>query len=217
MMKITNIKCNICKGQKTRVIFVDDKNCPSDLCCDCCKKNGLQTSECKMDTLEFERYIQGKQLNENDIKGMLLERPVSNALKALKIPHNHNPFNNTYPCYQNKSPDIVIEKLSVVIECKNLAKNEVDHLTRNWLDVNVINRQHNKGYERKRVLFSYKPRLSLVRYLNEHGWGVYGLGTQILTPKKEKKAVGKLKQKFYWLRKEYYADKLSKPKEQKRL
>jgi hypothetical protein len=169
-----------------------------------------------MDMLEFERYIEGKQ-NENDIKGMQLERAISNSLKALQIPHKHNPFNNTYPCYQNKSPDITIKKLDIVIECKNLSKKEVDHLTIGWLDRNVVYRPYNRGYERKLVLFSYKPRLTLVRYLGNHGWKAYGLGMQILTPKEERKATGKLARNFCWLKREYYDDKLSKPKQQTRL
>jgi hypothetical protein len=170
-----------------------------------------------MDALEFDRYIQNKQLNKNDIKGMLLERALSNALEDLGIKHKHNPFNNTYPCYQNKCPDVIIEKLKVVVECKNLNKKEVEHLSTDWLDRNIIDRPYNKGYERKFVVFSYRPRLSLILYLNRHGWRVYGLGTQILTPREMQKAKGKLKQRFYWLKKEHYGEKLSKPKEQARL
>lgn len=196
---------------------MDDTRCPSDTCCDCCKGKGLQSPECKMDTLEFERYIEGKQLSKNDVKGLLLERALSNALKALQIQPKHNPFNNTYPCYQNKSPDITIKKLDIVIECKNLSKKQVDHLTTGWLDRNVIDRPYNRGYERKLVLFSFKPRAPLIHHLNKHGWRVYGLGMQILTPKEERKATGKLVRNFYWLKREYYGDKLSKPKQQTRL
>jgi hypothetical protein len=170
-----------------------------------------------MERLEIERDVEGKQLNQNDVKGMLMERAISDALNALKVPHKHNPFNNTYPCYQNKSPDIVIEKLGIVIECKNLSKKQVDHLTPKWLNDNVIDRSYNKGYGRKLALFSYKPRLPLVRYLRKHNWRAYGLGTQILTSKQERRAIGKLIRNFYWLRKECYGDKLKKPKQQTRL
>lgn len=170
-----------------------------------------------MAKLEMERFAEGKELNKNDIKGLLLEKAVSDSLKALQIPHKPNPFNNTYPCYQNKSPDIIIPKLNIVIECKNLSKKTVDHLTKKWLDKNIIERNYNKGYARKRVLFSYKPRKPLLRYLNKHGWRSYGLGTQILTSREERKAVGKLVRMFYWLKKEYYGDKLVKPKQQTRL
>jgi hypothetical protein len=202
---------------RVRMTFIDDTNCPKDTCCDCCKKQGLQTPMCKKDRLAFDRYIQKKNLNKNEIKGMLLEKALSNALEVLEIRHNHNPFDITYPCYQNKSPDIIIEKLKIVIECKNLSKKQVDHLSKDWLDRNIIDRPYNKGYERMLVLFSYKPRLPLIRYLMEHCWKVYGLGTQILTPKEMQKAKGKLIRNFYWLRKEYYGNRLSKPKQQTRL
>lgn len=156
-----------------------------------------------MAKLEFDRYVKGVQLSPNDIKGRLLEKALSDALKALNIPHKHNPFSNIYPCYQNKCPDIVIEKLKTVIECKNLSRKEVDHLTTNWLDENIIDRDFNKGFAHKIVLFSFKPRVSLVRYLNNHGWKAYGLGTQILTSREEQKAKGKLVRYVYWLKKEY--------------
>jgi len=64
--------------------------------------------------LELERFVQGKRLNKNDLKGLLMEMAVSNALCDLGIPHEHNPFNNTYPNFQNTRPDIVIEKLNAV-------------------------------------------------------------------------------------------------------
>lgn len=190
---------------RTRLTFPDDPPCQNqrNMCCKCCEKQGLQPLQCKMARLEFDRYINGVQLNENDIKGLLLEKAISDTLKALQIPHKHNPFNNTYPCYQNKSPDITIEELDIVIECKNLSKKQVNHLTPNWLDKNIIDRPYNRGYKHKRVLFSYKPRVSLINHLNRHGWRVHGLGTQILTARQEREAIGKLKRSFYWLKKHY--------------
>jgi hypothetical protein len=170
-----------------------------------------------MSQLEMKRFAEGRELNKNDIKGLLLEKAISDALKALHISHKHNPFDNTYPCYQNKSPDVTIQKLDIVIECKNLSKKQVDHLTTQWLDKNIIERDYNKGYTRKLVLFSLKPRVPLIRHLNKHGWRVYGLGTQILTHRQERKAIGRLVRNFYWLKKEYYGDKLSKPRQQTRL
>jgi hypothetical protein len=170
-----------------------------------------------METLEFDRYIQGKELKIDDVKGMLLEKAISDALNEMGIQHRHNPFNNTYPCYQGKSPDIVIERLNILVECKNICKKEADNLSIAWLNKNIIDRPHNKGYRRKFVLFSYKPKPSKVHYLHKHGWRAYGLETQILTPKEMQKATGKLKQKLYWLKKEYYGDKLSKPKQQTKL
>lgn len=218
-MKIISFTCQTCGQMETRLTFPDDPPCqnPKNMCCKCCEKQGLQPEQCKRFHLEVDRFIKGVQLSEDDFKGLLLEEALSDALKALQIPHKHNPFNNTYPCYQNKCPDIVIEKLKTVIECKNLNKKQVDHLTIGWLDRNIIDRPHNRGYERKLVLFSYKPRLTLIRYLKNHGWKVYGLGTQILTARQERKAIGKLIRNFYWLKKEYYGDKLLKPKQQTRL
>jgi len=170
-----------------------------------------------MAQLELKRFSEGRQLNKNDVKGLLLEKAVSDSLNVLKIPHKHNPFNNTYPCYQTKSPDIAIGKLNTVIECKNLSKKQVDHLTPKWLDKHIIKRPNVAKYNRKLALFSHKPRQSLVRHLNKHGWRVYGLGTQILTFKLERKAIGKLIKKFYWLKKEYAQTQPQLPKNQTRL
>jgi hypothetical protein len=157
----------------------------------------------------------GKRLNMNDIKGLLLERAVSTALDSLMVPQNHNRFDNTYPCYRKMRPDITIPKIGVIIECKNLSKKTVNHrVSEEWLDKHVIKRHYPFKCKHKIVLFSYKPRKKLQQYLRTHGWKVQGLGTQILTPRQEQKAVGKLKRGFYWLKKEYYGNKLVKPKEQ---
>lgn len=131
---------------ENRLAFPDDPPCqnPKNMCCKCCEKQGLQPPQCKRAQLEIDRYIKGVKLNQNDIKGLLLEKAISNALTALNIPHEHNPFNNTYPCYQNKFPDITIKKLDIVIECKNLSKKQVDHLTTGWLDRNIIDRPYNR-------------------------------------------------------------------------
>ena len=89
--------------------------CGKGICCSCCKKQGLQSEECKMFHLELEREANGTVLSRDDMKGLLMEKAVSDALTSLRIPHTHNPFNNTYPRYQNKKPDIIIEKLSLAI------------------------------------------------------------------------------------------------------
>jgi hypothetical protein len=134
-----------------------------------------------------------------------MEKAVSDVLYSLKIPHDHNPFDITYPFYQNKRPDIVVEKLKIVIECKNLSKKQVDHsLSQDWLDKNIVKRPYFAKYRRKVVLFSFKPLKLSVAYLHKHGWRIYSLGTQILTPEQQKKVIGKMKQKFFWLKKEYY-------------
>ena len=191
-MTILDYKCQICGQERTRIAFEDDTSCQNSMCCKCCRKQGLQPIECKIAQLEFKRFSEGRQLNKNDVKGLLLEKAVSDALNILGIRHKHNPFNNTYPCYQTKNPDITIKKLNTVMECKNLSKKQVDHLTTTWLDNHIIERPNTTKYKRKLALFSHKPRQSLVRHLNKHGWRVYGLGTQILTFKQERKAIGKL-------------------------
>lgn len=173
------------------------------MCCKCCKKQGLQHIDCEIVQLEFERRMSGKELSEDERKGMLLEKAVSNALTKLEIPHKHNPFNNTYPCYQKEHPDVIIPELNTLIECKNLNENQVYHLTRKWLDENIIERPHVNPYKRKIALFSYKPRPLLVQHLNMYGWKVYSLGTQILTFKQGRKAIGNLIKKCYWLKKGY--------------
>jgi hypothetical protein len=158
--------------------------------------------------MELQRLAEGKELNDNDVKGILLERPVSDTLNTLGIRHTHNPFTNAYPCFQNKGPDIAIDKISTVIECKNLSETQVKHLSNDWLDENIINRPYFAKYRRKIALFSYKPRIQLVRYLNKHGWKVYDLNRQLLTSKQAIKAKDDLIKKFYWLKKEYNGDRL---------
>ena len=202
-MKIIDYTCKNCGIEKERIIF-DVSVCLQGVCCVCCKKLKQQSLACEMAQLEFTRFAQGKRLSENDIKGVLLEKAMSDVLYLLKIPHSHNPFDNTYPCYQNKSPDIVVEKLNLVVECKNLSKKQVDHsLSEDWLDKNIVKRPYFAKYRRKIVLLSFKPLKPSTAYLHRHGWKVYSLGTQILTPKEQKKSRGKIKQRFFWLKKEY--------------
>jgi len=171
-----------------------------------------------MAQLELKRLVMGKKLNRNDVKGLLLERAVSKALYAFGISHHHNPFDTTYPCYQNKRPDITIPRIDTVIESKNLSKKQIDHtLSEEWLDKNVIKRRYPLKYKHKIVLFSFKPRKSLQDYLHIHCWKVYGLGEQILSPKQERKAIRKLKRHFYWLKKEYDKTQKKISKQQTRL
>jgi hypothetical protein len=216
-MSSIDYRCRVCGHRIMSLVFKDEKPCYEETCCKCCKKQGLQSPECKMAMLEFDRFANGVQLSSNDIKGLLLEKAVHDALRILKIPHNHNPLNNTYPCYQNKAPDVIIKDLDTIIECKNLNKKQVDHLTEKWLDKHIIKRDYASGYGRKLALFSYKPRSSLIKHLNKHCWKVYSLEQQILTYRQEQKAIGNLIRTFYWLNKEYYGGKPAKPKEQTRL
>ena len=217
-MNIIEYTCPICGKERTLIILKDSSPCKIGLCCDCCEKQGLKPLKCKMAKLELQRFAKGKKLNSNDIKGYLMEKAVSDALYSLRISHDHNPFNNTYPCYQNKRPDIVIKKLNMVIECKNLSKKQVVHsLSENWLDRNVIKRPYFKKYRRKIVVFSFKPLRPSITYLHNHGWKVYSIGTQILTLKQQKKAVGKMKQRLCWLQKEYFKNKPLRKKGQVKL
>ena len=153
--------------------------------------------------LENKREANGTVLSRDDMKGLLMEKAVSDSLTSLKIPHTHNPFSNTYPCYQNKRPDITVEKLNLAIECKNLNQVQVEQrLSNAWLDENIIDRPYFKNYKLKIAFFSYKPRQSSIDYLKKHDWRTYSLGTQILTTKEMKKSMGKMKQRFYWLKKQ---------------
>lgn len=178
--------------------------CGKGVCCKCCKGQGIQSKYCRMEQLAQKRFAQGKdRLNKNQMKGLLMEKAVSDALFALGIPHDSNPFDNTYPCFQNTCPDIVVDKLNLTIECKNLSQKTVKQtLSKQWLDKNIIMRPYFKNYRRKIALFSYKPQQPSIQYLNTNGWRVYGLGTQVLTVKQMKKSIGKIKQRLYWLKKQ---------------
>lgn len=201
-IKQIDFTCPDCGKEYTVITFGELPFCGKGICCKCCKKQSLQSLECEMSQLELERFAQGKRLNQNDLKGFLMEQAVSNALDALKIKHKPNPFDNTFPCYQNKNPDITIEDLNLVIECKNLSQKQIsERLSEAWLDKNIVKRPYFAKYRRKIAFFSYKPRQSLVQYLNAHGWRVYSLGEQILTVEQQKRAIGKIRQRFYWLKK----------------
>jgi hypothetical protein len=91
----------------------------------------------------------------------------------------------------------------MVIECKNLSQKTVEQtISKEWLDENIVKRPYFKNYKHKIAFFSYKPSQSSVEYLNMHGWRIYSLGTQILTVKQMRKSIGKMKQRFYWLKKQ---------------
>ena len=71
--------------------------CGKGVCCKCCKGQGIQSKYCRMEQLAQKRFAQGKdRLNKNHMKGLLMEKAVSDALFALGIPHDSNPFDNTY-------------------------------------------------------------------------------------------------------------------------
>ena len=203
-MEIDVFQCNTCGEEKTRLRLGGTKPCYGDMCCDCCKNKGIQTANCILNCIELELIKQGKKLNLNELKGVFLERAISTTLKRLRIPHNHNPYKLYYSNYQSKNPDIVIEELDAIIECKNLNQNQVENIiSKKWLDKHIINRANTSKYSLKMALFSYKPPESLIKYLNRHNYRVYGLGFQILNTKQEKKAIPRLKQQFWWLKQKY--------------
>ena len=128
--------CPNCRKEYHVLTTGEEVFCGKGICCSCCKKQGFQNEECKMFKLWLERETNGAELSKDDIKGLLMEKAVSDVLTSLKIPHNHNPFDNTYPCYQNKRPDIIVEKLGLVIECKNLSQIQAEQrLSNAWLAV----------------------------------------------------------------------------------
>lgn len=203
-MEIDVFPCNTCGEEKTRLRLERTKPCYGDMCCDCCKKKGLQTSKCILNCLELELIKQDKKLNLNEMKGVFLERAISTTLNRLKVPHKHNPFKLYYSNYQGKNPDIIIEELNAIIECKNINQNQAeDIISKKWLDKHIIKRRNTSKYGLKMALFSYKPPESLIKYLKEHNYRVYGLGFQILNAKQEKKAIPRLKQRFWWLKKRF--------------
>jgi hypothetical protein len=170
------------------------------ICIACRRKQGLLNQQSKRLQKELERLLQGKELSKNHKKGMLLELAVSKTLEELGIPHYHNPFDITYPCYQETNPDIVIETLNAVIECKNLNRSQTEHLTRGWLDANIIRRPQVSSFEEKIAVFGYEPRLRLKEYLKTKGWRTYSTWSQILTLGQAHDAIPRLKQQLYWLR-----------------
>ena len=200
-MEMVHFKCDTCGEEKSRLVPQGVTPCYGDMCCDCCKKKGLQSDRCKLACLEFDLLGKGKKLNRNEEKGIFLERALSNTLKKLKVRHLHNPFKLYYSNYRGLNPDIIIDSLNAIIECKNINKKQVNLLSTQWLDKNVINRPNTSKYGLRMVLFSYKPRPTLVKYLKTCNWRVYGLGCQILNEKQEKRAIPRLKQQFWWLKK----------------
>ena len=206
-MEIVTFKCNTCGEDKSRLVPQGVTPCYGNLCCECCKKEGLQDDGCKLACLESDLLGKGKKLNRNEEKGIFLERAISNTLNNLGILHEHNPFKLYYSNYQGKNPDIIIEPLNGIIECKNINKKQVDLLSTQWLDENIICRPKTSGYNLKMALFSYKPRKPLINYLKSKGWRTYGVGFQILNEKQERMATRKLKQQFWWLKKLYNQNK----------
>jgi len=204
-MELDEFLCNICGKWTERLRFRGKTPCfGNNMCCDCCKKKGLQSEDCKLACLELDLLNKGKKLNKNEEKGVSLERAMSATLDRLEVPHQHNPFKLYYSNRQGKNPDIIIEELDAIIECKNLNKNQVENrISTKWLDKNIIKRPKTSGYSLKMALFSYKPHEQLIKYLKKFNWKVYGLGFQILNIKQERKAIPRLKQQFWWLKKKY--------------
>ena len=201
-MRMVTYKCQKC-GR--RFLTTADAKPQGVICIACRKKQGLLNRESRLLQKELERLLQGKELSRNHKKGMLLEMAVSKTLDELGIPHDHNPFDITYPCFQEDNPDIVIEKLDTIIECKNLNKVQTDHLALNWLNDNVVERPKVSSYEDKIVVFGYKPRLMLTKYLKTKGWRTCAVGSQILTQRQAHDAIPRLKQQLDWLREELKA------------
>jgi len=203
-MEIDFYQCNTCNKEQIRPRRTGQQPCFVNMCCECCKKKGLQATNCELISLEVELIKQGKKLNINEMKGVYLERAISTTLNRLNVPHKHNPFKLYYSNYQGKNPDIIIKELDAIIECKNLNQNQVENaISKKWLDKHIINRPNTSKYSLKMALFSYKPPEPLIKHLENFNWKVYGLGFQILNVKQERKAIPRLKQQFWWLKKKY--------------
>jgi hypothetical protein len=196
-MRAVSFKCRKCG--KAILTTDEAKSYIERICIGCRRKQGLVSPESERLRKELQRLLEGKELSRNHRLGVLLEKAVSDALNELRIPHDHNPFDITYPCYQEDNPDIVIGKLSTIIECKNLNKKQIDHLTPKWLNDNVIERPKVSSYNNKIVVFSYRPRSLLVRHLQTRRWRVYSVGYQILNLEQGDNALLRLKQQLHWL------------------
>ena len=93
-VKIVTYKCDTCGEEKQRFDWITP--CHDDMCCGCCINEGLAPEECKLNQLELERMSKGEELNENELKGIFLERAMSNTLERMKVPYKHNPFTLCY-------------------------------------------------------------------------------------------------------------------------
>ena len=186
-MEIVTFRCNTCGEDKSRLVPQGVTPCYGDMCCDCCKKKGLQDDGCKFACLEFELLKKGKKLNKNEEKGIFLERAMSNALNILGIPHKHNPFRLYYSNYQGLNPDIIIESLSAIIECKNINQRQVDLLSTQWLDENVVNRPNTCNYELKLALFVTNQGILLLNISRTMDGDVMAWAFRFLTVNKRKR------------------------------
>ena len=196
-MNAVTFRCTKCGNE---ILTTDDTESSKEkICIACRRKQGLASQESERLRKELGRLLEGKELSRNQKVGALLEKAVSDALNELRIPHDHNPFDTTYVCYQGKGPDIIIKKLDTIIECKNLSRKQVQHLTADWLNRNVIERPNVTSHKDKILVISYRPRPRLVEHLKVHGWRVYGVGNQILTQREAYEAVPRLKQQLVWL------------------
>lgn len=69
-MDIVEFKCITCGEEKERLVPQGVTPCYGDMCCECCKKKGLQSESCKLVCLEFDLISKGKELNKNELKGI---------------------------------------------------------------------------------------------------------------------------------------------------
>jgi len=56
-MEIDYYTCNTCGEKKERFRIEGTKPCYGEMCCDCCKKKGFQTEDCKLACLENELFF----------------------------------------------------------------------------------------------------------------------------------------------------------------
>jgi len=162
-MSLVKYTCKSCGEERERPDWITP--CFVDICCDCCLKKGLKPDRSNLACQDFELFRKGKELNPDEKKGVSLEKAISTTLENLGIPHIPNPFNLCYSRFQIENPDIIVEGLNAIIECKNLSEFSVSTLSEAWLRKHIINRPNTSGYALKIALFSYKPRKSLVQYL----------------------------------------------------
>ena len=115
------------------------------------------------------------------------------------------------PYYDEVMPDVKKVTYSVPIYENRDGTSEflgilAADLSLEWLDKNIVKRPYFAKYKRKIVLFSFKPLRPAVAYLHENNWKVYSLGMQLNNLRDQKKAIRKIKQRFYWIKQEYDKD-----------
>jgi len=143
-MSLVKYTCKSCGEERERPDWITP--CFVDICCDCCLKKGLKPDRSNLACQDFELFRKGKELKPDEKKGVSLEKAISTTLENLGIPHIPNPFNLCYSRFQIENPDIIVEGLNAIIECKNLSEFSVSTLSEAWLRKHFVEVERVKRY-----------------------------------------------------------------------